>query len=612
LSAFVNSGSAVVVALLFTAPFLLHMLVAIPILHEPLLQAVCASIACAIGLIKFVPSALGSLRAKVPNMEVLICIGIFASLGYSFYGWAIGDPNFFGFFESAAMISTLVLVGGWLERKVGDKARSAIKELAKLQPQTAIRVVGDARQPVSVESLMPGDIVAVNTGDRFPCDGEIVSGSCSVDESIATGESAPNSKGAGAKVIAGTVVVQGSVLSKVTAKQTDSFVASMVNLVRRAQTEKPPIARTADRIAAVFVPGIIALSLLTLLGSLLAGLGAGEAITRAVAVLVVACPCALGLATPAAVMIGIGRGAKRNILFRSGAAVEALARVEAIAFDKTGTLTTRAPVVTFKQYGNRYSIAELQGVAVALERHSSHPLATAILAACEGVPAVKLHDVAEQIGVGVRGVDEAGAEFFIGRSDLAADRIAIARSGELIGAIETSEALRAGAREALAYLKANSLSTLVLSGDTQARAEQLGLASEVTVFGGQSPTDKQTKLLTLNKRAAFVGDGVNDAPVLASAAVGISISEANSVAINTADVVLVGESLRPLVTAHRLSRETLATIKQNLFWAFSYNIVAIPIAMAGMLSPAWAAMAMGFSDVILVLNSLRLKFKRID
>ncbi len=623
---FLQSGLAVLVATLFTLPFLVHMLVDVKLLHNPAVQAFCASIACSIGLAKFIPSAISSLKVKVPNMEVLICIGIFASLGYSFYGWYIGDHEFFGFFESAATISTLVLIGGWLEQRVSSRARSAITELAKLQPSTATRIVIESgvekREVVASRNLNVGDIVAVNTGDRFPANGIITSGKCSIDESIATGESALQSREIGDLVIAGTVVSQGSVLVRLTAVEADSFVASMVKLVKRAQTEKPPIARTADRIAAVFVPLVLGISLLTLLGSLVFDLSIGEAITRSVAVLVIACPCALGLATPAAVMIGIARGAKHNVLFRSGVSVEALARIDAIAFDKTGTLTTREPTIEISSVNPKFSVSDLKRIALALEQHSSHPIGKRIAEFCSDVSPIALRDVREEIGVGVSGTGDGGQRYTIGRESGGREsggresdksgRTVIAVDGAPAGVIGINETLRDGAKSALQHFNTESISTTVVSGDSQARCEALNLGSEVELVGGASPTEKQATIAKIGKQVAFIGDGVNDAPVLASASVGISLGEASSVAVNTADVVLVGSNLKALVTAHTLAKATLVTIKQNLFWAFSYNIVAIPVAMAGFLSPSWAALAMGFSDVILIINSLRLQFKRID
>lgn len=614
-TAFLDSGAAVLIASLFTLPFILHMLVDIKLLHSPALQALCASVACAIGLAKFVPSALTSLKTRVPNMEVLICIGIFASLGYSFYGWSIGDHEFFGFFESAATISSLVLIGGWLEHRVSNRARSAITELAKLQPSTAVKVTElegkEKREVVPSKDLEVGDVVAVNTGDRFAANGVVISGKCSIDESIATGESALQSRETGDVVIAGTTLSQGSVLVRLTAREADSFVASMVKLVRRAQTEKPPISRTADRIAAVFVPLVLGLSLLTLLVSFAFGLSVGAAITRCVAVLVIACPCALGLATPAAVMIGIARGAKHNVLFRSGVSVEALARIDAIAFDKTGTLTTREPTIEITALDPKFTVSHLKRIALGLEQHSSHPIGKRIAEFCSDVSTIALRDVHEEIGSGVTGLGDGGQRYSIGRESADTGRTVIAIDGTTIGVIGITETLRHGAKLALEHFKAESISTTVVSGDSQARCEALDLGPSVKIVGGASPVEKQAAIAQLGQQVAFIGDGVNDAPVLATASVGISLGEASSVAVNTADVVLIGSNLEALVTAHDLAKATLVTIKQNLFWAFSYNIVAIPVAMAGYLSPSWAALAMGFSDVVLIINSLRLQFRRI-
>jgi len=611
-SRFLESGTAAFIAALFTVPFLVHMVANVPLLHDPLIQALFAAVPCTIGLARFIPSAIGSLRARTPNMEVLISIGILASLGYSFYGWIIGEAAAFSFFESAATIATLVLVGSYLENRAGHRARSAIAELAKLQPSNAVRVRGELRETIPASALEIDDVVAVNTGDGFPCDGVVISGQAAVDESIATGESGLQNRRTDDVVISGTVVMQGSVLVRITKQQSESFVQTMVSLVKRAQTEKPPIGRTADRIAAIFVPLILVLSVLTCLGCLIAGLPTAEAITRAVAVLVISCPCALGIATPAAVMVGISRAAKRNILFRSGASVEALAGINAIAFDKTGTITGNGLGIQIASVDRRYSTGEIEAFAKALEMHSSHPIGKQILEKCAGAAAATVHSVREQIGSGVHGVAADGAALFIGRDVRSPDNTVLVRNDAIIGTFTVTETLRDGVSETLKYFKDIKIPLWLVSGDSQRRCEALGLNSEVQIFGAQSPQQKQATIQGLNKRVAFVGDGVNDAPVLATAAVGISLSHASSVAVNSADVVLVSASMATLTTAHKMAKATLKTIRENLFWAFSYNIIAVPIAMAGLLSPSWAALAMGFSDVILILNSLRLQVKRFD
>lgn len=616
------------VSALFTAPLLLgHLLMAVgihwPVMHLGWVQLALALPPFVIGMLHFGRSALSSIRGGVPNMDVLIFIGSSAAFVYSLVGLALQNPNYY-FFETAATIITLVLTGNWLERRAVAQTTSAIGELTALQVDTARRLTASgALVSVPATELRPGDLVQVNEGDKIPADGRIVHGQGAVDEAMLTGESMPIDKTSGDTVIGASLLRSGNLRVEVTAAGRDSVLSQLIELVKTAQQDKPPIQRLADRISAVFVPVVLGIAVLTcLLGYLVFGLSFQQALLNAIAVLVISCPCAMGLATPTAVMVGVGRLARNGILIRGGQTVEILANIRNFVFDKTGTLTT-----------GRFSIAHIDyptgetklanSLLYRLEQHSSHPIAESLVTAlADQANGLDLTGwtIQEEKGLGVLATDPAGNNYRVGSArllpasaDTSRAQVFLTRNEELLAAIRISDDLRPEAAEAIGKLQKMGLHTVLLTGDTAEKAADVSAQVGISeVYAGQLPEDKLQKIAALSAQAptAMVGDGINDAPALAKATLGISLSQGSQVAIQSAQVVLLNGRLDHLPRAVGIARATVVTIKQNLFWAFIYNVVAIPIAAVGLLNPMWGAFFMAFSDVVVIGNSIRLKYRR--
>lgn len=608
-----------ITALIFTIPLLLHMFFSWEWLHNDLVQLTLALPVFLIGLHHFGRSALASLRIGVPNMDVLIIIGATAAFVYSLIGTIFNlGPNYL-FYETSASIITIVLFGNLLERLSVRKASSAIDELTKLQKVTANRILADgSTEAVDSRSLEVGDQVLVNTGDKVPADGESIWGEALIDESMMTGESVPVARSPGDKVIGGSLVAGGSLKVRITAVRESTYLAHMIDLVRQAQSNRPRIQRLADKISAVFVPAVLSIAALTFLISYLAfGVPVSSALLRSIAVLVIACPCAMGLATPAAVMVGIGRAVKAGMLIKDSRTLEKLAEVTTIVFDKTGTLTTGSFEINGLQtFGE--SKEEVESILYSIERHSSHPLAKSITARLSHAAVINFTEIQEKKGVGVFAKDESGNTYAAGSYELAKElteddshNVYILKNKTLIGWANLDDQPKEESVELVSKLHSLGLTTVILSGDSEERArliaERLGIER---VYAQKTPEEKLQIIDDLQadgKMAAFVGDGINDAPALSKAAVGISISEASQAAIESAQVILVGGRIGQIYDVIVISRKTLRTIKENLFWAFFYNVCAIPVAALGYLAPTVAAFTMAFSDVVIIFNSLRLK-----
>jgi Cu+-exporting ATPase len=560
-------------------------------------------------------------------MDVLIVMGIVASFGYSLYGTLAGLGVRFMFYETTAMITTLVLVGNLLESRAVRRASRALEELGRLQPAQAYRLADptaiESAVEVDVGLITAGDHLLVKTGDKIPVDGVIVSGHGSIDESLVSGESLPVERDVQAEVIGGSILVAGSFVMRATAIGDATALAQIIRLVKDAQTNKPSIQRLGDTVSAIFVPVVVAIAVLTFfVSAYLLDIDQSEALIRAVAVLVIACPCAMGLATPTAVMVGVGRAAQSGILLRGGSTLEEFAAIDTIVFDKTGTLTTGNFTVT-RLTTNGITAERAQAITAALERHSAHPIARSLVRAFHDAPVIELTGVREEKGFGMRGRTPTGEEWLLGSRALisapaesaSAGTVYLTENGVLRATIEIADEIKSNAAEVVATLRTLGVSPVLLSGDTASRcaevAERLGIDR---VHAERRPEEKLEIIAAIDavRPTAFVGDGVNDAPALARASVGISLSNGTTVAIESARIVLLAGNLAHLPLALRLARATLRTIKQNLFWAFSYNIVAIPLAAAGYLTPIVAAVAMGFSDVMTIGNSLRLRHRRLD
>ena len=619
-----------VISAIFTLPLLLQHLVMVAGIHPAwfdnywLQLGICLP-PFIIGFLHFGRSALSSVRGGVPNMDVLIFIGSTAAFVYSLIGTLLQDGDLI-FYETSATIITLVLLGNWLEKRAVQQTTSAIEDLTRLQVECARKIMPSGTViEIDKNEIEKGDILQVNEGDKIPADGVITKGKASIDESMLTGESVPVEKEAGDEVIGASLLSSGNIQMEVTATGSGSILGRMIELVKTAQREKPPIQRLADRISAVFVPVVLAISLLTLLlGHWAFDLSFQQALMNAIAVLVISCPCAMGLATPTAVMVGVGRLAKNGILIRGGDTVERFTKVDRMVFDKTGTLTTGRFRIQNIQYHNTDE-KTVNALVYKLEQHSSHPIADSLVREMQdrlnGLN-VDLQEVKEEKGVGVMAVDEAGNDYKIGSGRILSEPknesgqwVYLTKNGDLMASIELADELKEDASDTIRYLKRQGFHPVIISGDSESKTAEVAAALEIEEYYAEKLPEEKLELiekLSKDKRTAMVGDGINDAPALARADVGVSLSDASQAAISSAQVVLLNGKLGHLKRAVGISRHTVLTIRQNLFWAFAYNIVAIPIAAMGFLNPMWGALFMAFSDVVVIGNSIRLKHKKVD
>ncbi|MDX2001175.1 MAG: cation-translocating P-type ATPase [Chitinophagales bacterium] len=612
------------VSAVFTLPLLLHMVMPVHELMLPWVQFFLALPPMAIGFYHFGRSAWGSIKAGVPNMDVLIIIGSSAAFAYSLAGAIMNLGSDYLFFETAATIITLVLLGNLMEHRSVEQTTTAIKELGQLQPRKAKLVLtkngAENIDEVEVDSLKLGDILVVNTGDKVPLDGTVVWGEASLDESMISGESMPVFKIKGDSVTGGTVLLSGNIKLQVSAVGESTYLSKIIELVKSAQQQKPMVQRLADKASAVFVPVVLSISLVTFLVAFFAfDVSVTKALMNAIAVLAIACPCAMGLATPTAVMVGIGRVTKEGILIKGGRTIEQMAGIKQVVFDKTGTLTTGFfRIKRFQVYAGDED--EAKSILFSIETYSSHPLAKSITEQLKGTKELTFNSTQELKGIGIKAIDTEGNLYEAGSYQLVRHLttdnhydIYLLRNHELIAAVELEDELKPEAKTVIQYLKDAGIKTVMLSGD---RYEKVHLAAKTlgmdAFYAERSPEQKLELIEKLSEDipTAMVGDGINDAPALARASLGISLSTGTQIAIDSAQVILVKGDLNALKRAFGISKVTITTIKQNLFWAFAYNVVAIPIAAIGLLNPMVAAFSMAFSDVVVVFNSLRLKSKR--
>jgi Cu+-exporting ATPase len=608
------------VSALFTLPLMAHMVLSHDhILNNPWVQMILALPVYLIGVFSFGRSAWSSLKSGVPNMDVLIFIGSSAAFIYSTVGTLLhyGTPEVHNylFFETAATIVTLVTLGNLIEERSVKQTTSAIGELQSLQKASAWVKRGEGFEKVSAEEITAGDHLRVNEGDAIPVDGVVLSGSGKADESMISGESERVSKKTGDTVYAGTTWVDGNMEFRATVGVNGTYLSEIIRVVENAQSDQPEIQRLGDRISAIFVPTVVGIALLTFAINLwVADVGLQSALLRSIAVLVISCPCAMGLATPTAVMVGLGRAAKKGILVKGGSTLEEFTKVKRIVFDKTGTLTTGNFAIVDQNYSEIERETAL-GIIHALESKSSHPIALSLLAIAKDTPSIELLEIKEEKGSGVRGKDDEGNTYFIGKSEGSNWDISLFINDKSVAHFRIEDEVRAGSKEAVQWFKSRGIEPVMLSGDKREKCEKL--ASELgikEVYAEQKPLEKIGLVRKWSKKSkvAMVGDGINDAPALTQAQVGISLGNASKIAIDSAEIILTGqEQMQILIDAFGLSVQTYKTIKQNLFWAFFYNVLAIPIAAVGLLSPMIAALSMAFSDVIVVGNSLRLKRKKI-
>ena len=627
-----NDKDRALFSFVFTVPLVIHMIpgVHIHFLMNPYVQLAFTLPVFILGITYFGKSAWYSITQGIPNMNVLVSIGALASFGYSLYGTIIGQGASFAYYETTATIITLVLFGNYLEEASVQSTQRALKDLVKAQKVMANMIVFDENHKeiifnVESTSLKVGDIILVNAGETIPMDSKILWGEASVNESIVTGESVPVFRKMHDILLGGSTIENGTIKAYVTAVGDDTVLANILKMVKAAQGEKPPVQILADKISAIFVPLVLGIALLTLVGNLiLTDIGFGDSMLRAIAVLVISCPCAMGLATPAAIAVGLGRGARNGVLFKNAKSLETFKDIKQVVFDKTGTLTSGHFTITNFKTEEGITENDFKQIAYSLEKYSNHPIAKCISTHWKNKEDIKWKTIEEIKGKGIQATDKEGNTYFAGsyttlNENKAEDghNIYIQRNNVFIGWIDVADEIRPEAIEVIATLHKQGIHTILLSGDRKIKCEQVGKALGIQeIISEQSPADKLNKLEALTKISptAMVGDGINDAPALAKATIGISLSNASHIAIQSAQVILMNQGLKNLPMALGLGRRTYETIKENLAWAFSYNIIAIPVAALGLLGtwgPTYGALIMGLSDVVLAINSLRLFKKKL-
>lgn len=592
---------------------------------------------------RFFISGFKALFKRSPNMDSLVALGSSASFVYSFCSLLLmtkGSSSLHLYFESSAMILSFITIGKLLESRAKGKTTDAIKSLMKLTPQTAIVIKNGVEVEIEVEKLQIDDVFIVKPGASVPVDALVLDGFSSVDESMLSGESIPVEKTINSKVYAATINQHGLLKCKATKVGEDTVLSKIIEMVRNAQSTKAPIAKLSDKISGIFVPIVLLLALIVLITWLIVGKDFSFSLSRAISVLVISCPCALGLATPVAITVGTGIGAKKGILFKNAQALEQMAQIEVVAFDKTGTITQGRPMVTDVINADGVSINKLLTIAYSLESLSEHPLSKAVVdyAIDNRITRQEVKDFSIVVGNGLKGkIDNKEAlggsltfinNFAILNEDIKkeAQRLAsegktplfFALEGELLGLIGVSDVIKEDSKKAIKELVDMGINVVMLTGDNQNTAASIAKSVGIKDFVSSIlPDQKQSIInqLKTNAKVAMVGDGINDAPALTSADIGVAIGAGTDVALGASDVVLVKNKLKDVVLAIKLSRASMRVIKQNLFWAFFYNALGIPLAAGAFglsLNPAIGALAMSLSSFCVVSNALRLNFLNLD
>ncbi|MDC0201987.1 cation-translocating P-type ATPase [Flavobacteriales bacterium] len=613
-------------SLFFTLPLFSHMFLKdVDFLQNPLVQFLLCLPVYLVGTWFFGRSAISSIKSKSLNMDVLITIGSSAAFFYSVYGWYLhqgtGLEYKFLFFETSATIITLVLLGNVLEHKSVQQTTTSIKDLSDIQKTKAKIEREDKIIEVDFEDILVDDILIINSGDKIAVDGIILEGNATVDESMITGESIPITKTINSDVIGGTILLSGNIRVKATNVGAETLLSNIIELVKDAQNHKPQIQKLGDKISSFFVPVVLVISLSTfILSYYVFNIEIVDSFLRSIAVLVISCPCAMGLATPTAVMVGIGRAAKNGILIKGGSTLEKFAKIKHIFFDKTGTITTGNFKIKNLNIINEEE-SEVKNIIFNLETYSSHPIAKSLVSELKSFSnKLDLTNIHEEKGISIEG-DCNGITYKIGsykileKEDNSHD-LFVLKNKILIATIDIEDEIKENTNEVITEVNSFGINTSLLSGDKKEKCKYLSdKISFNSVYSEQLPHEKLKiiKQCSLSETTAMIGDGINDAPSLSIASVGISVGGSTGVAIQSSDVVLLNKNnLKQLTTALKISKHTFLTIKQNLFWAFAYNIVAIPIAAMGYLNPMWGALFMAFSDVIVIGNSIRLKYKKLN
>lgn len=629
-----------ILSAILTAPLMIAMIAMllgshagwVHFLHIPLVQLILVTpVQFGVGL-RFYRGAYHALKTKAPNMDVLVAMGTSAAFALSVYNGFFNPHNSDLYFESSGMIITLILLGKYLEQKAKTKTSDAIKQLMSLQAKTATVIFAGEEKQVPIEDVQVGDLLRVRPGEQIPVDGKIFSGQTTIDESMLTGESLPVDKNVEDQVFGGTVNTTGSIQFNATQVGSMTVLSRIIRMVEDAQGEKAPIQQIADKISKIFVPTVLGIALITLIAT---GLLTGDwqqAIVHSVSVLVIACPCALGLATPTAIMVGTGLGAKSGILIKGGGALEKIAHLTTVVLDKTGTITEGKPVVADFEAFDPQALAYL----TSLEQHSEHPLAKAIYQYVKDqTDILPVENFESLTGQGVTGMIE-GKQYFVGskrglkerKISFAEERVLVLEAEgktvmfltdqvNVLALISVTDQVKQSSKAAIEALHQLGLKVKMLTGDNPQTARyigaQVGLQAS-DIVAEVLPEDKAqvVKELQANgESVGMVGDGINDAPALALADIGIAMGSGTDIAMETADITLMNSDLLSVEKSIRLSKLTLRKIKQNLFWAFLYNVIGIPFAAFGFLNPIIAGGAMAFSSVSVLLNSLSLNQKKL-
>lgn len=572
------------------------------------------------------------------DMNTLVAVGtgsaFLYSTGVSLFPKYFLSPNQTPhvYFDTAAVIITLILMGKWLEAKAKTKTGSTIKKLIKLKPEFALIKKNGTEIKVSINEIKTRDIVVVKPGGKIPADGIVLSGNSVVDESMITGESIPVEKSVGAKVIGGTINKNGFIEFEVTATGDNSLLGQIIRMVEEAQGSKAPIQNLADRVASVFVPVVIVISIITFIAWIVSGSSFNTALINFVAVLIIACPCALGLATPTAIIVGTGKAAQLGILIKDGETLETAHKISTIIFDKTGTLTEGNPVLT-KIKTNDITEEKLLQYAASLEKKSEHPFGESIVDAAQksNIPLFESELLINTIGRGILGKVNgsevaAGNILFMDEQSIKIDSwvnkaekdlsgsgtiIFVAIDKKIMGLLKLEDVIRNDSKNSVEKLKDMGLKVVMLTGDNQRNAKYIAENAGIEFFEAEILPDEKAKVVKKfqkeNEVVAMVGDGINDSPALAQSDIGIALGTGTDIAIESSSIIIIRNNLNALVSTLQLSKKTIKTIKQNLFWAFFYNVICIPLAALGFLNPIFAALAMSLSSVSVVSNSLRIK-----
>lgn len=625
-------GFRFLISTVFSIPLLLHMVFPWTILHEPLVQFLLCLPVMLIGWQHFGRSALGAIRSGTSNMDVLISLGSGSAFIYSCIEWSMmhkdaAPPHLY--FETAATIITLLLLGNLIERRSLKSTQAGLEALVKIQPDKAQRIIDpmtdrERTETIDTSLLRTNDLVLIPTGNRIPADGLVYEGSADIDTSLMTGESVLRSVVVNDTVLSGTVVSDGYLKIIVQHAGNETALSRMIDTVRNSALRKPAIQRSGDRLSAVFVPVVIGLAIITFcLNFWWMNHDAGQSLLRAVAVLVISCPCAMGLATPTAVSVGIGKAARQGILVKGGDTLERMSQVRTVVFDKTGTLTEGKMSIDHVHYSEGAD-QSINGLIGTLEQYSTHPYASALTTAYGNLPLsadIRFRDIREVKGKGVEATTtddrcyRIGSAVFAGGPDAdPAYQVFLSCDGKRLASIRFSDTIRKEAAHSIGQIKALGLNVVMLSGDRLKHCIDIAKRTGITeVYGEKLPEEKAEIIRSLQEKGpvAMVGDGINDSAAMAIADVGIAMGKGTSIAIKTAEAVLMNnQPLNSIAVLRLLSIDTLRTIRQNLGWALAYNLVAIPMAATGMLSPLLASLSMAFSDVVVIGNSLRLHLRK--